>query len=216
MSAKVAELVNPEVHIKAPPLDEASFERIAELRNLLVDEPLYQEYSEWCNDEQLQRFLTARQNRLPQAKDLTLAALKWRKTRIPPEGITAINDWQTIMKRQSETGSMFISGFDQYNRPIIILDNSVQNSSNYDESLTFVAFSLDQAVDIMPPTVDKYLVFFNLKNFSLFNCPPVKSCSETVFMLSNGYPERLGHLIVYKPPFVLWSVYNAFKVRVNV
>ena len=216
MNAKVVELVNPEVHIKAPPIDEASSERIAELRNLLVDEPLYQEYSVWCSDEQLQRFLTARQNRIPQAKDLTLAALKWRKTRIPPEGITALPDWQVTMKRQSETGKIFISGVDQYNRPVIVMDNSVQNSTDYEEIQTFVAFSLDQAVDIMSPTVDKYLVFFNLKNFSLFNCPPVKSCSETVFMLSNGYPERLGHLIVYKPPFVLWSVYNAFKVRVSV
>ena len=101
---------------------------------------------------------------------------------------------------------------------------------------SFLAFNLELACEIMMSTqkevlstqkeivstqkegqlstqkvVDKYVVFLNLENFSFFNSPPISSINETIHMLVNCYPERLGHLIVYKPPYIMYTVYNTIK-----
>ena len=77
--------------------------------------------------------------------------------------------------------------------------------------MTFLAWNLDFAIRQMSKEVDKYVVFMHLGNFSFFNCPPFPSVKETIHMLCNCYPERLGHCIVYTPPFIFQTFFNSVK-----
>ena len=196
------------IHLLSPLIDDNSSAKIKELREMLLPLKLYHDYRNWCTDQQLQRFLIARQYEVKSSYDLMVAALNWRNCRVPPQGIESLPNWETKMSHESETGKIYVPGKDKYGRPVIVFDNSVQNTTSIDDQLSFVSFNFEYACRMMEPKVDKYVVFMNLEIFSLFNCPPMKSTKEVIFMLCSGYPERLGHCIAYKPPSIFKVVFN--------
>jgi len=207
------QVVIPDLHLKTPAIDDDHVSSlIQQLRQKLENEPLYHEYYDFCSDEQLHRFLIARQHKLKESHDMTISALRWRKTRLPAGGPASLPDWDSRMDKESKFGSVYVSGSDCYGRPIIAMDDSTRTYTNIEENLTFLAWTLDLACEVMPPSVDKYVAFLNMKRFSVLKSPPFQTCKETMFMLSNGFPERLGHMIIYKPPFALYAMYNTFKV----
>ena len=67
--------------------------------------------------------------------------------------------------------------------------------------MQFLSWNLEFATKLMPSHADKYVVFMHLANFSIWNVPPMASVTETIHMLCNCYPERLGHMIAFLPPF---------------
>jgi hypothetical protein len=50
-------------------------------------------------------------------------------------------------------------GYDRWDRPVVVLDNTVENTSNIDDQMLFLAWNLELAIRDMPPHVDKFLVF---------------------------------------------------------
>ena len=50
-------------------------------------------------------------------------------------------------------------GHDCYGRPIVIFDNTVQNTQSIDDQMLFLGWNLEFAITQMPPTVDKYVIF---------------------------------------------------------
>eukprot|EP01034_Spumella_vulgaris_P023948 gene23948-30232_t len=115
------------------------------------------------------------------------------------------------MSKESETGKIYCPGYDKWGRSILILDNTVENTKSIDDQMTFLAWNLEFAIKMMKPNVDKYLVFMHLSNFSFFNTPPLASTKETINMLCNCFPERLGHCIAYQPPTVFRIFFNTVK-----
>lgn len=207
--------ISRKVHIKTNAIDEKITQHIEELRQLLHEEVLYIECKSWCCDDQLHRFLLARNYRVHDSFELLMSALKWRMTRIPSKGIIELSgdiDWEHKMSREGKTGKIFVAErFDKWERPIVVMDSNVQNTLNADDQLTFLAWNLDLACSLMGPNVDKYVIWINLDNFSIFNSPSMSSSTETIFALTKAYPERLGHLIVYKPTMFLYTVFSAIK-----
>ena len=86
MATEPLPLVVPLIHLKAKDLDERDHSYITHIRKQLANEPLYQEYIEYCTDALIIRFLVARSN-VVATKDAIITALKWRKTRLPVKGI---------------------------------------------------------------------------------------------------------------------------------
>jgi hypothetical protein len=164
-------------------LDSVKLEVLHELRLKLDDVHLALEYKDWLTDGTLKRFLIARQFNVKASFDLLVSALEWRKTRVPVNGIESLPGWEEKMSKESETGKIYIPGFDKWNRPVVVFDNTVQNTTSVDDQLTFLAWNLEYACKLMSSDVDKYTVFMHLNNFSFFNCPPFKSTTETIHML---------------------------------
>jgi hypothetical protein len=80
------------VHIMSATIDEDVRKQVDELRAILAssaspsspsEEAIYRQYEDWCTDEQLHRFLIARQYHVRNAFEMIIAALKWRLKRIP-------------------------------------------------------------------------------------------------------------------------------------
>jgi hypothetical protein len=67
----------------------------------------------------------------------------------------------------------------------------------------------------MGPHTDKYVIFINLKNFSLKNNPALNTTKETIKMLCDCFPEHLGHLICYQAPWVFKPIFEAVKVFID-
>ena len=155
---------------------------------------------DWLTDHTLQRFLIARKYDENAAFALIEKAIEWRMKR-QPHKFEQTTGWKERMKHESETGKIYIPGHDKYGRPVIIFDNTVQNTKDVDENMVFLSWNLEFATRLMAPNIDKYVVFMHLYNFSMWNVPPMASTTETIHMLCNCYPERLGHIICYLPPF---------------
>jgi hypothetical protein len=201
------------VHLRTPEPDAAAKEKINELRAKLVakKEEASMQYADWADDEQLQRFLIARNYDVSKAYDMISTAMKWRQKRVPPKGIESVPGWEERMSKESETGKIYIPGEDKWGRPVVVFDNSVQNTRDVNAHQTILAWNLEYAIKLMPANRDKYCIFMHLANFSMFNNPTFASTQETIYMLCNAYPERLGHCVAYMAPSLFSVVFAGVK-----
>lgn len=203
---------DPDTHILTPKPNEEQSKAIRILRETLEKDTneLYGRHKEWVTDECSMRFLIARNFNLEPSLSLIKGALEWRDKRKPGEMMKQPN-WRELMKQESATGKIYVPTMDRWNRPLVVLDNTVQNTSDSDAHMKLLAWTLEFSTKMMKPVADKYVVFVHLTNFSLFNCPPLVETRETIHMLCNCYPERLGHCIAYQPPAVFRTFFNAVK-----
>lgn len=235
-----------DVHVKT--LEPSTVEQRSALKALrsqleLSKNEYYYYAKTWCDDEQLIRFLVARNYNVEKAFTLTLAASEWRFKRKPSE-IEQQAGWEAMISKEAETGKIYFAGFDRYQRPVVILDNSVQNTRGHDGHIVFLAWNLELGCRSMNSSVDKYVILINLQQFSLMNNPTLQTTKgtpsltvlqpchyltlsshhhlavlrppqETIKMLCDCFPERLGHLICYQPPWVFKGVFDAVKMFID-
>lgn len=143
-------------HLKSPPIDDSTRELIRQLRSVFENDEEYD--AAWCTDEVLQLFLIARNMNIELTHSMLKTAGKWRQFR-EPHLVEQTDGWQDKMSRESETGKVYTPGKDQWGRPLIILDNTVQNTDSVDDQMLFLAWNLEFGIKEMTPKIDKFLVF---------------------------------------------------------
>lgn len=136
---------------------EEEMARIRALRSLLEAHTEVYDPA-WATQEQLFRCLVAKSFDMDIALALALDALKWRKRR-SPHLVERTDGWQRAFEIECETGKVYNPGFDQWRRPVIVFDNSSQNTSNVDGQMMYLGWALNFACREMDPDVDKYTVF---------------------------------------------------------
>lgn len=198
------------VHLCAAEINAEERVSVDSLRLRLKEIPNFENHSAWADDTQLFRFLVARNFDVQKSFDLITTAIKWRELRKPNE-IERSAYWPDKISKENETGKIYCPGHDKWGRSILVFDNNVQNTKSVDDQMVFLAWNLEFAIKMMKPNVDKYLIFMQLGNFSFFNNPPMAAVMETISMLCNCYPERLGHCIVYQAPSVFRMFFNTIK-----
>ena len=101
---------------------------------------------------------------------------------------------------EAQTGKTRVGGMDRHNRPVLVLDNTVENTSDAVAQMRFLMFNMELSLRHMVHPVEKHVVFINLENFSLWNAPSLSTTKVTLDILSKYYCERLGHGILWQPP----------------
>lgn len=145
-----------ERHLKAPCLNKDTLDLVKQIRDAFKNDDEYDE--EWCTDEVLHLFLIARNNNIDLTHSMLKTAGTWRKYR-EPHLVEDSLGWNERMSRESKTGKVYTPGKDKWGRPIIILDNTVQNTDNFDDQMIFLAWNLEFGIREMSSKVDKFLVF---------------------------------------------------------
>jgi hypothetical protein len=161
-------------------------------------------------DELLMLFLRAKQFKMKASLELLSEAMRWRLMRNLDNRETE-PEWWTPFSNESEVGKIYNPCFDRWGRPIVIFDSGVQNTNEMNGQMNFLSWSLNLAVREMPTHVDKYVVFMNLERFSFLTCPGLSATKETIHMLCNCFPERLGHCIAYRPPGIFKLFFDSVK-----
>ena len=161
---------------------------IDQFRALLKAEPggpeIGPEEVAWYDDDAtLRRFLVARNCDLPKAREMLMRAAAWRAKRKPHRLAVTPKDPYNF-EHEACTGKIRISGRDRWGRPILVLHNTVQNTSDVDNQMRFLAWNMDSLAADMYDGVEKYCILIHLWDFSLFNCPPMTSTRETLEMLT--------------------------------
>lgn len=183
------------IHIQTDVMAPSNRGKLEELRALTKTNPLTSgKYESFVTDDQLHRFLVAKslkgEFRVQISYNLLVEALKWRDLKQVDSLDTRIDE----MEREGCTGKIYLPGYDRWERPILVFDNTAQNTSGMDGQLRYLAWSLDLAIRSMQEHVDKYVVFINLEHFSVFTCPSMPCSKETINMVQNMFPERMGKL----------------------
>ena len=104
------------------------------------------------------------------------------------------------IEKEALTGKTRIGGFDRHGRPVVVLDNTVENTNDPVEQMRFLMFNMELSIKSMISPVEKHVVFIHLENFSLFNAPSISVTKKTIEILASHYCERLGRCILWQPP----------------
>ena len=109
------------------------------------------------------------------------------------------------MEKECCTGKARVGSYDRHGRPILLLDSWAENTKNPKgqiKHLTWQMMRLERKFMKSPnPNIEKNVVFCNLENFSLWNCPSMNNTKQTIAILSKFFCERMGHGICWQPPF---------------
>lgn len=203
---------NPDIHILTPLPTEEQRRTITEFRDKLKDNELFTNYMDWANELQLQRFLIARNYNIEAAYKLITDALTWREKRKPHEILANMDEWNEKLSKENETGKIYCPGMDRWGRSIVVFHNEVQNTKSSEDHMNFLAWNLEFASSLLNESIsDKYIIFCNVMDFSVWSAPSFSETLETIQMLTTCFPERLGHFICYQPPLYFKTVFRTVR-----
>ena len=212
---KPAAAVNQRWHVLAS-RPEVNASKIQELREELKKESdLGLTYERWAwyldDDAVLDRFLVARDDNVQKASRLIRDALAWRLKRRPH-----VLDYAEL-DRECATGKLRVApSLDRFGRPVVIFDNSVQNTKDAGGQLRALAFVLEHALRRCDGSrVRKYVIFLHLNDFSLRNNPSWSVTKETMKMLICCFAECCGHIILHNAPSVFSVAYRLVKPLID-
>ena len=95
------------VHLHAPPLTDSQLPRLQELKERMKSDGDYDEL--WCTDHVLTLFLIARSFDVDAAHQMMSSAREWRKMR-RAHLVELQPNWETLMKKEGETGKIYCPG----------------------------------------------------------------------------------------------------------
>eukprot|EP00442_Polarella_glacialis_P005525 CAMPEP_0115087702 /NCGR_PEP_ID=MMETSP0227-20121206/23485_1 /TAXON_ID=89957 /ORGANISM="Polarella glacialis, Strain CCMP 1383" /LENGTH=302 /DNA_ID=CAMNT_0002477695 /DNA_START=104 /DNA_END=1015 /DNA_ORIENTATION=+ len=198
----------PPVRISLPALRDDQVPQVEELRKLLSAEdvlkarPDASEQAVWSKDSTLQRYMQARQWNLEKAHTMAVATMTWRAQmkpqQIEPQGL-----------RAQVNGKVYVPGCDAWGRPVIIFDSSKEEFSEGTEGqMRHLTYNMERAVHMLPRGVHRLVVFIKLGDFGLSTAPSTRATLETINIVCNHYPERLGHCVIFQPPMLFTALWN--------
>ncbi|XP_076885707.1 uncharacterized protein LOC143535269 [Bidens hawaiensis] len=163
------------------------------------------EFSRYCCDASISRYLRARNWNVKKAVKMLEASLVWR-TNYKPEEIL----WEHVAA-EAETGKIYRSSFkDKNGRVVIVMRPRFQNSTSVRAQVKYLVYCMENAILNLPLDQEQMIWLIDFHGFSLSNIS-IKSTKETAFILQEQYPERLGLAILYDPPKFFEPFYKIVK-----
>eukprot|EP01134_Creolimax_fragrantissima_P006185 CFRG6185T1 len=167
------------------------------------------EEKKFCTDACILRYLRAREYHLGHSEALLRGTLKWRKEYWKNDSLNPHGP----LKLEAETGKVLVHGLDKNKQPVLYLRPGLQNTENYAEQNRLTVYMLERCIESMDARygVEKLTLIIDFRHYSIRNAPPLAQARETVTILSEHYPERLGMALMVDAPMVFNMTYNLLK-----
>lgn len=188
--------------------DEETKQCLQSLRSKVQSMDLTPKELEWCDDACLLRYLRARNNHVDKALELIRRTLQWRKEFGVEE---MMNNVPAPVKEEGASQKLYVGGKDKYGRPIIYMKPKYQNTKESIHQLEHLVYTLERAIRSMQNGVEKLVLFIDFEGYSMRNTPSVKMMRETLTVLQDYYPERLGLAICLNAPTLFHTFYKIIK-----
>ena len=148
------------------------------------------------------RYLRATSWKVDQAETRLKATLVWRRE-YGTDKLTA--DYISI---ENETGKQVILGWDNVGHPCCYLRPSKQNTERSDRQIEHLVYMLERTVDLMPPGQEMLALLINFAETSKGQGATLAQGKQTLNILQNHYPERLGRALVSNVPWYIWGFFK--------
>ncbi|GAQ81173.1 Sec14p-like phosphatidylinositol transfer family protein [Klebsormidium nitens] len=190
-------------------LEDEHTTKVLELRKLLG--PLEGHTAIFCSDDCLVRYLKARNWNVKNAEKMLKNTIKWREA-YKPEEIR----WAEVA-HEGETGKVYrLARLDKKGRPVVIMRPSAQNTKDHDQQIRHLVYVLENAVDAATMAGSEKIVWLiDFHKWSLRSSPPMKTSRQTLDILQNHFPERLGLAVCYNPPKMFGMFWNLIQPFVD-
>ena len=164
--------------------------------------PMTEEERMFCTRECLLRYLRATTWNVAQAETRLKNTLIWRREygvqRITPDYISDEN----------ATGKQLILGWDNEGRSCQYMRPSKQNTERTPRQIEHLVFMLERSIDLMPPGQETLALLINFAETKSGQGATLSQGKQTLNILQNHYPERLGRALVTNVPFYIWGFFK--------
>ncbi|KAF6003693.1 hypothetical protein F1559_004568 [Cyanidiococcus yangmingshanensis] len=201
--------------VHTPPLSATQRRKIDALSKLVQTTPgleLTSTERSWMDEACLSRFLRARRYNVQKAYRQLHETIQWRR-KFGVERLMLDPELKDV-KHQSETGKLYVHGVDIYGRPAVIMKPRYQNTSERktaNEQIRHLVYTLERAITLMEPPVEKLCLIIDFPGYSLRNAPSIKVQRQTLKILQDYYPERLGIAVCIDSPTIFWTFFEIIK-----
>jgi hypothetical protein len=159
-------------------------------------EPITEDERMFLTRECLLRYLRATKWHVNDAITRLRSTLAWRRE----YGVNKLTaDYISI---ENETGKQVILGFDINGRPCLYLVPSRQNTEKSDRQIEHLVFMLERVIDLMPPGQESLALMVDFNDTKSGQNATISQGKQTIYILQNHYPERLGRALVTNGEFV--------------
>ena len=110
---------------------------------------------------------------------------------------------------ENETGKQLILGWDVNGRPCHYMRPSRQNTERSDRQIQHLVYILERDIDLMPPGQESLTLLINFAETKSGQGASIGQGRQTLYILQNHYPERMGRSIVSNVP---WFISGFFKI----
>lgn len=149
------------------------------------------------------RYLRATSWKLDQAETRLKVTLAWRREYGVDKKLTA--DYISV---ENETGKQVILGWDNEGRPCQYLRPSKQNTERSERQIEHLVYMLERTIDLMPPGQETLALLINFAETKSGQGATLAQGKQTLYILQNHYPERLGRALVTNVPFMIWGFFK--------
>ena len=164
--------------------------------------PLTDEERMFCTRECLLRYLRATTWNVTQAETRLRNTLVWRRE----YGLQRIT--QDHISIENATGKQVIIGWDNEGRPCQYMRPSKQNTERTPRQIEHLVFMLERSIDLMPPGQETLALVINFAETKSGQGATLAQGKQTLNILQNHYPERLGRALVTNVPFYIWGFFK--------
>jgi len=196
-----------------PPNTQVQTNAIAALRQKInVDAAVYPaDVMAYCTDGCLSRYLRARDWDVEQAYKMLKGSLDWRN-QYKPHHIT-----EAQIQGPLKIGTMFNSGFDKLNRPIIYVKPGAHSPNTIEERIMYVSWLMEHVAKLMGENVEQVLIIMDFSEFGKrAKSPDSRQTAQAIInILQNHYPERLGSAIVINSPWYFNLLFKMMSPFIN-
>lgn len=153
-------------------------------------EPITDDERMFITRECLLRYLRATKWNVKEAVNRLHTTLTWRRE-YGVDKLTA--DYISV---ENETGKQVLIGFDNEGRPCLYLNPGRQNTEHSDRQIEHLVFMLERVIDLMGPDQESLALLVNFKETRAGQNATIGQGRQTLHILQNHYPERLGRALV--------------------
>jgi hypothetical protein len=140
--------------------------------------------------ECLLRYLRATAWNLSQAEARLKATLVWRRE----YGVEKLTS--DYIEIEGRTGKQIIQGWDIHARPCHYMNPSKQNTPKSDRQIEHLVFMLEREIDLMVPGQETLALLIDFAETKSGQGASISQGTQTLNILQNHYPERLGRALV--------------------
>jgi len=190
-------------------------EKLEKMHEIVNGMELDEKTKAWCDDACLCRFLRAREWDIQKASEMLTATTTWRMETKPDEIKLEEID------HAGSTGDLYISeGRDKKGRIIVYMrpgksKDTPEIRSQYVRHMAWIMETGTKLLDTPHTAQEKLVWIVDFEGCKIQGGVEenVKSSKDTINVMQNMYPERLGMGFILNPPlpfWVLWKVVSAF------